>query len=481
LWHIEKHPAVIPALAEILRDKALSDRFLAASALCELGSVGLPELRKALNDPDPYVRRQAADALAKIGPVGHPAATDLLAMLNDKSGMVRVSAANALWLLDGDSAAIATLAWAVEDPPQFADPARADMEIGTARDAAVATLERIGPQAKAAVPALAKALRDEKWKGRPNAARALEAVGPAAKRALPALVDALKDTDGWTRQTALSAILAIDPDAQAAVPVLEEMLQKEDQPFYRLSIGGALWRMRKYPDALPVFVAVLKEENEYTRADAAAALGQMGPAAKVAVPALVELLGDKEAVVRIAAAKALGAIGTDAKAALPDINKTLIEKELDVRLAAANALWSIDKSPSAISALSEMLKEYKESDRAKITTALGGLGTEAAVPVLTNALKDAQLEVRVRAAEALWRIKKHPSAIPTLIEILKSKNPSWEREPAIKALGAIGPEAKDAVPALVRAFTVDHDDARVEICHALGNIGPESRAAVPAL
>ena len=48
LWHIDKNPAVLPALAEIFRDKDLSDRGLAASRLCEIGSAGVPVLVKAL-------------------------------------------------------------------------------------------------------------------------------------------------------------------------------------------------------------------------------------------------------------------------------------------------------------------------------------------------------------------------------------------------------------------------------------------------
>ncbi len=57
----------------------------AAAALCQLGSAGLPALRKALGDQDVYVRCIAAEAIGKIGPVGTPAVPDLIDALYDKS------------------------------------------------------------------------------------------------------------------------------------------------------------------------------------------------------------------------------------------------------------------------------------------------------------------------------------------------------------------------------------------------------------
>jgi hypothetical protein len=67
------------------------------------------------------------------------------------------------------------------------------------------------------------------------------------------------------------------------------------------------------------------------------------------------------------------------------------------------------------------------------------------------------------------------------------------RKAAITALGTAGPEAKDAVPALVDVLkdgmgekpgkkkSPVGPDLRVEVAVALGDIGPDANEAVPAL
>lgn len=67
--------------------------------------------------------------------------------------------------------------------------------------------------------------------------------------------------------------------------------------------------------------------------------------------------------------------------------------------------------------------------------------------------------------------------LATLIEDLKDGD-SQVRHKAATALRALGPDARDAVPALAAALKDPDRDARHEASCALGSIGP---AAVPAL
>jgi len=53
------------------------------------------------------------------------------------------------------------------------------------------------------------------------------------------------------------------------------------------------------------------------------------------------------------------------------------------------------------------------------------------------------------------------------------------RVAAVRALGSAGPEAKVAVPALLRV--IDEDELRLEVIRALAAIGPEAKMAIPAL
>ena len=90
---------------------------------------------------------------------------------------------------------------------------------------------------------------------------------------------------------------------------------------------------------------------------------------------------------------------------------------------------------------------------------------------------------------------KAESAVPVLIEMLSQKplarpsylmnsasgqNNVWLAPQASVAIGAIGPAARDAVPALTNLLA-GKDYNRVDFCKALGGIGPDAGKAIPAL
>ncbi len=73
-------------------------------------------------------------------------------------------------------------------------------------------------------------------------------------------------------------------------------------------------------------------------------------------------------------------------------------------------------------------------------------------------------------------------AIAFLIKTLEDKDKiRIAREGAAKALGNIGPDAKEAVPALIKALENDESDVRKAAAEALGNIGPDAKEAISAL
>jgi HEAT repeat protein len=86
----------------------------------------------------------------------------------------------------------------------------------------------------------------------------------------------------------------------------------------------------------------LTDEDEETRKDAAAALGEIGPPAKGAVSALVTALKkDVDEEVRRNAATALGDIGPAAKDAVPALTEALKDEDEDVRSSAEESLKKI--------------------------------------------------------------------------------------------------------------------------------------------
>jgi HEAT repeat protein len=63
------------------------------------------------------------------------------------------------------------------------------------------------------VLALGKALKDDDESVRYRVARALGHIGPDAKAAIPALIEALKEPDARVRVAAAEALMEIDPEA----------------------------------------------------------------------------------------------------------------------------------------------------------------------------------------------------------------------------------------------------------------------------
>ena len=101
----------------------------------------------------------------------------------------------------------------------------AAVAIAPVRSNAARALARLGPEAKAAVPALSEALKDEEAFVRGYAASALSGIGPAA---VPALSKALKDEERDVRVSAAAALARLGPaEAKAAVPALSEALKDE--------------------------------------------------------------------------------------------------------------------------------------------------------------------------------------------------------------------------------------------------------------
>jgi HEAT repeat protein len=126
--------------------------------------------------------------------------------------------------------------------------------------------------------------------------------------------------------------------------------------------------------------------------------------------------------------------------------------DLGERQGAVLALGKL--GPKAIPVLAAALQD-KELVNVRAWAAAGlranGPSAKAAVPQLEAALKDEVGYVRIEAADALWAISEHKSAIPTFIELLKSGEAS-DRWIAAERLNRIGPKAKAAVPALFAAL-----------------------------
>src|SRR5262245_41109967 len=100
---------------------------------------------------------------------------------------------------------------------------------------------------------------------------------------------------------------------------------------------------------------------------------------------------------------------------------------------------------------------------------------------LVRQLQSQNADVRGSAADALGQIGSDAKeAMPALIAALKDQDANVRRY-AAHALGQIGPDTKDTVPALIAALKDQDKWVRTTAVCALGKIRPDAKDAVLAL
>ncbi|MBI1830316.1 MAG: HEAT repeat domain-containing protein [Planctomycetes bacterium] len=127
------------------------------------------------------------------------------------------------------------------------------------------------------------------------------------------------------------------------------------------------------------------------------------------------------------------------------------------------------------------LKALKHADfrvRYQAAHTLAGLGPQAkfAAPALREALEDKHALVRVKVAEALWKIDQTPTTtlMPVLLKALDKGN-AEVRAAVPPVIALFGPKAKPALPALVETLQDRVFDVKVSVVMALGDLGPVAK------
>jgi HEAT repeat protein len=374
--------AAVPTLVRALADKDVQYRDKAIKALDAIGASDVAivtALAGALIDPDPRRRSgTAALSLQRRGPAAKAAVPVLKKALAGTDSGQRVMVVHVLRYLGPDAAPVLIALWKDRDP--------------NVRSEVFNSLYAMGPQAGAAIPALAAAVRDRD--AAPHAIRALGSIGPDA---LPTLTEILKGGDPRDAVDAATAIGGMGPRAKDAVPALVEALKNR---VTAATAGHALTDVG--PAAVPALVDALKDKA--CRPHAFDALIRMGPRAKDAVPALIEVLKADDMWWQTAAS-ALQHIGPDA---IPALLKAAADPDNE---RAAPILWSMGRqkpetTKAVVRGLVEMLKNPEEQLRQRAAATLGqiGEGARPAAPALEEALKDPNAGVRRAAADALKNI-----------------------------------------------------------------------------
>ena len=248
-----------------------------------LGRIGdsraVEPLCAALKASGSQVRLNAAIALGKIGDAR---AVDLLcAALKDTESQVRLAAADALAKI-GDSRAFNPLCTALQDQDIYV------------REAVVKALDKIG---------LPDSVINKVWYK--IASKRLDELTSFGSDAVEPLCDSLTLFSYDTR----SLVAAIDAlgnlgDNRAVMPLCD--ILKDRDEWVRANAVKALGKIGDYRAVVPL-CDILKDRDKWVRANAATALGKIGD--NRAFAPLCTALKDNEYLVRTAAAEALDKIG----------------------------------------------------------------------------------------------------------------------------------------------------------------------------
>jgi len=530
----------------------------------------IDDASKRLLDDDPDVRLAAAGRLGALGPLAAPAVPLLVGAAYDEEDQVARAAIDALGRI-GPAAAEAMRGLSelgAANPRLQGIIERALRATGGGSGGTPAPVRRPAeeliplidhPQPSvrmraiwalvndhAADPAFAAMLGDPRVRRRRVAAQHL--FGAAS---LSHLRKALKDSDMRVRRGVLRSLSSLGAEAAPALEDLLAVLEERDpalaDSFYFHSLGRLA----------PVRVAraltlQLAAAHPACRAAACRALGQLGPHAAPAVPSLLEACFDEEPQVVSAAISTLRSLGAVAKEAAPDL-AALFDADpqfgdagrltlqavargttlppppdppdfeaLRVRLAdrdgatAAFAAFTIGRlapdDAETLEALASALRHPAPAARKHAALALRRIG-QASLPVLARVAKEGRGADRRLAAAALARLARaHPDAVlPVALALLEDDDPYVRRE-ATRAIGIIGPPAREAaprlldhlegeeawfaawalgrlradaaVPALVRLLDLPRGDDQQAITQALlalGEIGPAAEPALPAI
>jgi HEAT repeat protein len=212
------------------------------------------------------------------------------------------------------------------------------------RGGAVECFRIFGPEAKAAIPELAKILSrqartSDDMSAQTSAAEALSYLGP---NAVPALLTAATNFHGQQIQWEIIDDMAnFGTNGAAAKPAILSWSRDPDEQV-RLGALHAYVEIEDNQSATVDFLLnALKDQDALVRRDAAEFLGDVAHGQSDVLPALLKALDDPDWQVRSGAVQGLGSLGVEKAVVLPLLIKKLHDENRIIRRCAAFALGDV--------------------------------------------------------------------------------------------------------------------------------------------
>ena len=175
-----------------------------------------------------------------------------------------------------------------------------------------------------------------------------------------------------------------------------------------------------------------------------------------------------------------------ARAAIPELQAGLKSQDPQIQATAAAALGRLAAQPDDI--LPELIALFDQT----VATPLGPLGYVAAeavaqygqtaVPLLQNAVRDEEQQVRRSAALSICLLgTKAGDVVPALIEAFADADLRTRRPFLMNALLCTGEHAEPALPLMIEFLDDEDFHTQYWSCRVLAVLGPKAEPAVPRL